>query len=588
MRALSRKLDMTVTGFNAFRTDPQLKQMRTDLADRAERTTFADSHGGTFACPDAQLQTALRGVVKAIDQLPELEKPQSRRGRRFGSDDRSVPAPDGDVLRPAVVQDAALGRRTARSAEEGGAVGRSSAAALQRTNAEQGGLSKRDYVPLAVAMFVDLCLFLVSMVQRPASRLSGLLPKMQAAERGPVIEILSRFNDIHKDQEIRENFEIFRHVVFDMHGDYYVAVPLDAPPRLNPTERENLRVEAQLLANLFASFEKERIFKRTMLPTTASIQKRLKRQGSKFAGSEAFRVYKFTDGAWSDIILGAVMGAARRSENEKRVFPGHLRAEPLREAVATIDRGPTTPLAPPPQAVTSAAAKTAMSAAVPTVPPRLPPQPVDPRHAARFGPYATAYPQRPPLDSRAPQSPRVQRPAPPPHPEAEVTVKGAAAMPPLPANDVAEAGVQHASRESGVVIPLERPQGEATAGRAASPAEREEKFEYLKPEPLKPANVVDVTLARETATFSVPMSSVPMRSAPLGGGFIPSSLKAAFAKAGIDNASLTREQPLEAFVGHENRAEADSLSDGEIEEKPEILSPRDLALINRMAPPAAE
>ena len=76
MRALSRKLDMTVTGFNAFRTDPQLKQMRTDLADRAERTTFADSHGGTFACPDAQLQTALRGVVKAIDQLPELEKPQ--------------------------------------------------------------------------------------------------------------------------------------------------------------------------------------------------------------------------------------------------------------------------------------------------------------------------------------------------------------------------------------------------------------------------------------------------------------------------------------------------------------------------------
>ena len=66
--------------------------------------------------------------------------------------------------------------------------------------------------------------------------------------------------------------------VFDMNGDYYVAVPLDAPPMMNPAEREELRVEAQLLANLFASFEREKIFKRTLLPTTGSIQKRLGRQ----------------------------------------------------------------------------------------------------------------------------------------------------------------------------------------------------------------------------------------------------------------------------------------------------------------------
>ena len=162
------------------------------------------------------------------------------------------------------------------------------------------------------------------MVQKSAGRLDGMMPKMQAAERGPVIQILSRFNEIHRDREIRENFEIFRHVVFDMNGDYYVAVPLDAPPRLNPHEREELRVEAQLLSNLFASFEKEKIFKRTMLPTNASIQKRLKRQGSKFAGSEAFRVYKFTDGAWSDIILGAVMGAARRVEAGERTTRVHI------------------------------------------------------------------------------------------------------------------------------------------------------------------------------------------------------------------------------------------------------------------------
>ncbi len=258
---------------------------------------------------------ALRGVVKAIDQLPELEKPQLaavegseatiEAFRRltttfYGLLSFKMP-PSADELRD-------LQKKAVQSVEAG------SAAQAAQISTEQGGLSKRDYVPLAVALFVDLCLFLVSMVQRSANRLDGLMPKMRAAERGPVIQILSRFNEIHRDREIRENFEIFRHVVFDMNGDYYVAVPLDAPPRLNPHEREALRVEAQLLSNLFASFEKEKIFKRTMFPTNASIQKRLKRQGSKFSGAEAFRVYKFSDGAWSDIILGAVMGAARRVE----------------------------------------------------------------------------------------------------------------------------------------------------------------------------------------------------------------------------------------------------------------------------------
>ncbi len=47
------------------------------------------------------------------------------------------------------------------------------------------------------------------------------------------------------------------------------------------------------------------------------IQKKLWRQGSKFAQSQAFRIYRFRDGAWSEIILGAVMGAARRARQER-------------------------------------------------------------------------------------------------------------------------------------------------------------------------------------------------------------------------------------------------------------------------------
>ena len=276
---------------------------------------------------------------------------------------------------------------------------------------EAAGLSKRDYVPLAVAVFVDLCLFLVSMAQRPANRLDGLVPKMSDAERGPVIEILSRFNDIHRDQQIRENFELFRHVVFDMNGDYYVAVPLDAPPRMNPAEREELRVEAQLLANLFASFEREKIFKRTLLPTTGSIQKRLGRQGSKFAGSESFRVYKFAQGAWSDIILGAVMGAARRAEAEEDDVRNTREPDLPRPAARVLPDAPV----PKPETPAPNFERHAASPA-PTLS-------IDPQHAMRFGPYAETYrpdPASPPYYA----PPRTRRP-PAAQPEADATVKAA-------------------------------------------------------------------------------------------------------------------------------------------------------------------
>lgn len=77
LRELGRKLDLTVTGFNAFRSDPQLKQIRAELGGRAERTTFPDGRRGTLSCPDPQLQMALRGVVGASEERPALDKPLS-------------------------------------------------------------------------------------------------------------------------------------------------------------------------------------------------------------------------------------------------------------------------------------------------------------------------------------------------------------------------------------------------------------------------------------------------------------------------------------------------------------------------------
>lgn len=580
MRALGRKLDLTVTGFNAFRTDPQLRQIRTDLAERAEKTSFADPKGGVVSCPDPQLQTALRGVVKAIDQLPELEKPQIaavegseatiEAFRRLTTTFYGLLAfkmpPSADELRD-------LQKKAVQSVEA------SSQTQARLLNTEQGGLSKRDYVPLAVALFVDICLFLVSMVSKPASRLSGLLPKMQAAEGGPVIQILTRFNDIHKDRQIRENFEIFRHVVFDMHGDYYVAVPLDAPPKLNPQEREHLRVEAQLLANLFASFEKERIFKRAMLPTTSGIQKRLKRQGSKFAGAEAFRLYKFTDGAWSDIILGAIMGAARRAETEgrrnpvlvTRSMPAALPRAPAAVTTQIMPPAPVEPAAqfqPPPQPVRGPAAQPSppmQPAAVNNSrpmnwtgrPPRSaqasakPAAPADAYDTARYGPYAQYRQNAPeslrqaPPESRAnaPQSPRVARSSPPPIPEADSNTQSSGSQP----------------RDTAVVVPMSRTNATSTAADQG----------FANP------NSVDVTLSRETATFSVSEANMP------------GSLRAAIAKA--QSHIVTGSGPSKADL---ETAPETLNTDDECAEPKDLyadkLSDRDLALIGRMAPPAAE
>ncbi|WP_439543099.1 hypothetical protein [Hyphomicrobium sp.] len=331
MKQLGRKLDMTVSGFNALRTDPQLQQLRQDLVDRADKTTFGDPKSGGFSCPDAELAQALRGAARAIAELPVLETPKIaavegseatiEAFRRltttfYGALSFKLP-PSADELRE-------LQKKAIRSVENGGST--------PPPPTDGGGLSQRDYVPLAVAIFVDICLLLVSIGGR-GHRLHGLMPKMREAERGPVIEILSRFNDIHRDPEIRESFELFRHVVFDVHGSYYVAVPLDAPPDVSAAEREDLRTEAQLLANLFTSFEKDRIFKRTWTPFNGAVRKKLAKQGSKFAGSEAFRIYKFRDGAWSEFILGAVMGAARRAEadaNRRRIERDILRrSEPM-------------------------------------------------------------------------------------------------------------------------------------------------------------------------------------------------------------------------------------------------------------------
>ncbi|MEO0617936.1 MAG: hypothetical protein AAFZ01_01510 [Pseudomonadota bacterium] len=320
LKDLGRKLDNSVTRFNAFRTDPQLRQFRTDFADRSTKSVFDNGRGGTFSCPDPELQTALRGVVRAIDQLPELEKPEVKAVegaeaiieafRRLtttisGLATLKLP-PTPDELRAAQQRAVQSVRNNAQQ---------------RQIMALQPGLGDRDWIPLFIALFVDFCLLLVS-VSRPMQGFQWLEHKMGSAQDGPVIKILSRFRDIHRDEEIRDVFEVFRHVVFDVRGVYYAAIPMNGtdPSSVSDLDPE-AATEAQLLANLFTSFENDKVYRRVVAPlfTTSYVQKKLRSQGSKFHEAESYRLYRFEKDQWQDWMLSAMMGAAKRVEARKRL-----------------------------------------------------------------------------------------------------------------------------------------------------------------------------------------------------------------------------------------------------------------------------
>lgn len=184
------------------------------------------------------------------------------------------------------------------------------------------GLGDRDWVPLMAAIFVDICLLLVS-ISRPMNRFVRLETKMKEAQEWPVIEVLSKFHAIHVDETIRRTFEVLRHVVFNWRGVYYAAIPLNGGDGRGATREDNERaqLEAYLLNNLFTSFEREHIFKPVPVSmfTSKSIQNRLRQQRSKYADVEAFRIFRFNNGAWPEMIF----------RRRRRCQAGRGRAAPI-------------------------------------------------------------------------------------------------------------------------------------------------------------------------------------------------------------------------------------------------------------------
>lgn len=224
MRELGRKLDRTIARFNTLRTDPQLQQFRENFHKRANTTIFPNGKGGNFRCPDVQLQTALRGVVRAIDDIPEIKNPKIaavegseaivEAFRRLGVTLAALPTlklpPSPDELRKARKQAVSAGKKA------------------EISNIDPG-LSKRDYIPLSAAVFVDLCILLISLnrnYDRWGRFKKSIAIAKAGAEAGEIGNTMLEIFEAHQNRFSEEMLEIFHHAEFEFGRDYYLAVPL--------------------------------------------------------------------------------------------------------------------------------------------------------------------------------------------------------------------------------------------------------------------------------------------------------------------------------------------------------------------------
>lgn len=339
MSELNRKLGLVATRFNALRTDPQLLQLRDELRARADQTSFSDDRGGTFICPDQQMRTALNGVVRAIEELPQLSPQQVRTYE--GSE--------------AVLE--AFRRLT-----DSGIYWFNGIVALisgERATPPEDGLTQRDYVPLIIAIFVDVCILLVS-VNRPFGPFFTLSRSMEQARAGGMNDYLETFYKVFQNQFDPDRkpsaaavIAPLQDVVFDHRGSYYAAVPLDfreedykewlkqrtgpsaAEAIFKATSERPLEVSRYVTA-VFATLEGNRFVKLTDVKSekmdTALIKRKLDEQGSVYAQADAFRLYRFRPNAWAQILMQSVGSGARAEEKvaERRTRQGTWERPPAR------------------------------------------------------------------------------------------------------------------------------------------------------------------------------------------------------------------------------------------------------------------
>ena len=332
------------------------------------KRAFPDEGGGTFICPDGQLKIALDGVVRSIDDLPELQKPELRSVegseavieafRRLSNTAIALVAHGKAPPSPEQIRKEQVGQPSGLEAA---------------FTQDKAGLSDRDYIPLMIAIFVDVCILLVS-VNRPFGPFFNLGQGLsRARQRGPMQGVLETFYAVFQDQfhmqrekaaPAGELIAPLQDVVFDYKGDYYAAVPLDfreenyehwAAARANaPSFKSSRALErSRYLAAVFAILEGEKLvrllgeekkgrFGRGGLNglDEPTVRAKLDKQGSMYAQADAFRIYRFQPGKWAGLLIETVGSAAARQDADRRwrdgsgeVFAGWLNRRRMQSAL---------------------------------------------------------------------------------------------------------------------------------------------------------------------------------------------------------------------------------------------------------------
>lgn len=346
---LNRRLSLVATRFNALRTDPQLRQLSDEFKLRAVQTTFPDDRGGTIACPDPQLQTALNGVVRAIGELPELHPALLR---AYEGSEAVV-----EAFRRLTVSGVAAANEIAATVQNGIAA-TGLVARAQPLPPVAGGLTQRDYIPLLIAIFVDICILLVS-INRPFSRVFRASWSMEKARQSNLIEFLMPVYRVfinNFDPDFRpkpeEVIAPLVDVVFDNDGRYFAAAPLDYreqnyanwvdarakrakergetfaydPNSDRPLERSRY-ISSALVILQGQNFIK--LLSNRKALTDGAIREKLDKQGSLYAQADSFRVFEFAPNAWAEFLQAALGSGA---EAELRAARRRKKSQPSVEA----------------------------------------------------------------------------------------------------------------------------------------------------------------------------------------------------------------------------------------------------------------
>lgn len=192
-----------------------------------------------------------------------------------------------------------------------------------------------------IAIFVDICILLVS-INRPFGPFFELSRSMEAARRGTMNDYLETFYKVFQDQfdpakrpTAADVVAPIQDVVFDYKGRYYAAVPLDfreddyikwLEKRTGPSTAQSIYQatserpleESRYITSVFATLEGsgfvELIEAADEGLDAALIKHKLDQQGSVYAQADAFRVYRFRQRAWAQILLQSVASSAAESE----------------------------------------------------------------------------------------------------------------------------------------------------------------------------------------------------------------------------------------------------------------------------------